>query len=186
MSVTVITDNSWDNYAKIIRRINKKSLMNEKINFFYGKNMKFINDLCTKNNLNIFRRSLSDKNFNENVKDVLMYTKFCIIFHNFIETCTLSSYVIEICKCNNIPYFIFSDNCDEFYYNGEHITTRKFKNCVKEIEFNIREIKVIPDYCPIFCKKHSEKDERDSINFFCKTYQKIQTSKKLNRIIYIN
>ena len=179
MSVTVVTDNSWDNYAKIIRRLNKKSLMNENINFFYGKNMKFINNLCTKNNLKLFRRTLSDKNFKENVKDVLMYTKFCIIFHNFVEEFTLSSYIIELCKCNSIPYFTISDDCDEFYYNDEHIMSRKFKNCVKEIEFNIREIKVFPDFYPIQCKKQCEEDETKSITSVRESYERIQMSKKL-------
>jgi len=180
MAATIVTDNSWDNYAKIIRRINNESLKINKINFFYGKNMKFINELCIKNNFNLFRRSIED------LKAVLMYSKFCIIFHNFVEYNTLSSYIIEICNLNNIPYFIFSEHCKDFYYNGDYITSKKFKNCVKEIENNKWEIIVIPEYYPEFDKeKISESKEKESIIKFSENYENIQNYKKLNRIVYI-
>ena len=200
MAATIVTDNSWDNYAKIIRRVNNKSLKINKINFFYGKNMKFINKLCIKNEFDLFRRSISDKNFIEDIKAVLIYSKFCIIFHNFVEYNTLSSYVIEICNLNKIPYFIFSEHCDDFYYNGEYITSKKFKNLVKEIEYNKREINVIPEYYPEFNKESKQKTkeseekeseekeskEKKSITKFFENYESIQSSKKSNRIIFIN
>jgi hypothetical protein len=191
MAVTIVTDNSWDNYAKIIRRVNNESLKINKINFFYGKNMKFINKLCIKNDFNLFRRSVSDKNFIEDIKEVLMYSKFCIIFHNFVEYNTLSSYIIEICNLNKIPYFIFSEHCNDFYYNGEYITSKKFKNLVKEIEYNKWEINVIPEYYPDFSKeskesKEKESKEKESIAKFFENYETIQSSKKLNRIVFIN
>ena len=183
MAATIVTDNSWDNYAKIIRRVNNESLKIDKINFFYGKNMKFINELCNKNNFNLFRRSIED------IKAVLMYSKFCIIFHNFVEYNTLSSHIIEICNLNNIPYFIFSEHCNDFYYNGEYITSKKFKNCVKEINNNKWEINVIPDYYPGFIKESKESEEKEtkeSIMNFSKSFENIQNYKKLNRIVYIN
>jgi len=183
MAVTLVTDNSWDNYAKIIRRVNNESLKINKINFFYGKNMKFINELCHKNNFNLFRRSIED------IKAVLMYSKFCIIFHNFVEYNTLSSYIIEICNLNNIPYFIFSEHCNDFYYNGEYITSKKFRNCVKEIEYNKREINVIPEYYPNKESKESkekESKEKESITKFYENFENIQRSKKLNRVVFIN
>jgi hypothetical protein len=188
MAATIATDKSWDNYAKIIRRVNNESLKINKINFFYGKNMKFINELCIKNDFNLFRRSISDKNFIEDIKAVLMYSKFVIIFHNFVEYNTLSSYIIDICNLNNIPYFIFSEHCNDFYYNGEYITSKKFKNCVKEIDNNKWEINVIPEYFPDFNKEKEskEKKERESIIKFYENYESIENSKKLNRIVYIN
>jgi hypothetical protein len=179
MAATIVTDNSWDNYAKIIRRVNNDSLKINKINFFYGKNMKFINELCIKNNFNLFRRSFED------IKAVLMYSKFCIIFHNFVEYNTLSSYIIEICNLNNIPYFIFSEHCNDFYYNGEYITSKKFKNCVKEIKNDKWEIIVIPKFYPDK-EKTKENKEKESIVKFSENFEIIQNSKKLNRIVYIN
>jgi hypothetical protein len=115
-----------------------------------------------------------------------MYSKFCIIFHNFVEYNTLSSYIIEICNLNKIPYFIFSEHCNDFYYNGEYITSKKFKNLVKEIEYNKWEINVIPEYYPDFSKESKESKEKESIAKFFENYETIQSSKKLNRIVFIN
>ena len=107
------------------------------------------------------------------------------MLHNFVEYNTLSSYIIEICNINNIPYFIFSEHCNDFFYNGEYITSKKFKNCVKEIEYMTREIVIFPEYRPVISKEKESK-EKESINKFFKTYESIQDSKKTNRIIYIN
>jgi hypothetical protein len=87
------------------------------------------------------------------------------------------------------PYFIFSEHCKDFYYNGDYITSKKFRNCVKEIENNKWEIIVIPEYYPEFNKeskeKISESKEKESIIKFSENYENIQNYKKLNRIVYI-
>lgn len=41
VNITVVTDNSWDNVAKIMRRIDNKCIKtSHRINIFYGKKFK--------------------------------------------------------------------------------------------------------------------------------------------------
>jgi hypothetical protein len=46
---------------------------------------------------------------------------------------------MELCKENEIPYFIFSEHADDFFFNGEPVST-KFKKCTHSIQdIQIRE-----------------------------------------------
>ena len=83
--------------------------------------------------LTIIRKSLHKSNLEEELKNVLMYTKFCIIFHNFTEYNTLSSILINVCEQNKIPYFVFSEHSEKFIFNGFYVE-EKFKKCVVNIE----------------------------------------------------
>ena len=97
--------------------------------------------------MQLHRRPINGENLKESFEDSLQFTKFCIIFHNFIEYNTLSSLFIELCKSNNIPYFIFSEHCEKFYFNGEYNASDKFKNIVRQLEFNERALVVdVPSY----------------------------------------
>ena len=101
VNITVVTDESWDNVAKIMRRIDNKCIKtSHRINLFYGKNLKMLQNVCIKKGYTIFRREISDNNYNSDIKNVLDYTKFCIIFHNFTEYNTISGCIINLCKIN--------------------------------------------------------------------------------------
>lgn len=136
MNVLVINDISWDNFAIVSKRLNPSSIGTEyRINYFYGKNMNYIRNICNKNNLHLMRRSLIEENVKKSIEESLKSVRFCVIFHNFIEYNTISSLYIELCNKNNIPCFIISEHCDRFFLNGEYITGSKFKSCVKKIQF---------------------------------------------------
>lgn len=187
VNITIVTDVSWDNVAKIMRRIDNKCIKtSHRINLFYGKNLKILQNVCLKKGFTVFRRSVSNENFNSDIKNVLDYTKFCIIFHNFTEYNTISGCIIELCKLNCIPYFIISEHTDSYYFNGEYIHSKKFKNCIKEIHFSPRNTIVSLEFNP-FQSAESEYnlDSETSIEKFNENFKYLQELKKMNRTILI-
>jgi hypothetical protein len=187
VNITVVADKSWDNVAKIMRRIDNKCInTNHRINLFYGKNLKMLQNVCIKRGYTVFRRSVSNENFNSDIKNVLDHTKFCIIFHNFTEYNTISGCIIELCKLNCIPYFIISEHTDSYYFNGEYIHSKKFKNCIKEIHHSPRNTIVSLDFDPfISSDSDSDLDPEDSIEKFNETYMYLEEVKRTNRTILI-
>jgi hypothetical protein len=198
VNVVVVTDNSWDNVAKIMRRIDNKCLKtSHRINLFYGKNMKMLQNVCIKKGFTVFRRSISNENYNLDIKNVLDYTKFCIIFHNFTEYNTVSGCIIDLCKSNCIPYFIISEHTDYYYFNGEYIHSKKFKNCIKEIYISQRNTNVSLEFNPfaVMLKQGESESEyeyecdiksENSLNKFIETYNYLEELKKTNRTILIH
>jgi hypothetical protein len=187
VNITVVADKSWDNVAKIMRRIDNKCInTNHRINLFYGKNLKMLQNVCIKRGYTVFRRSVSNENYNSDIKNVLDRTKFCIIFHNFTEYNTISGCIIELCKLNCIPYFIISEHTDSYYFNGEYIHSKKFKNCIKEIHHSPRNTIVSLDFDPfISSDSESDLDPEDSIEKFNETYMYLEEVKRTNRTILI-
>jgi hypothetical protein len=192
VNITVVTDNSWDNVAKIMRRIDNKCIKTtHRINLFYGKKLKMLQNVCIKKGYTVYRRSISDSNYNLEIKNVLDYTKFCIIFHNFTEYNTISGCIIELCKMNCIPYFIISEHTDSYYFNGEYIHSKKFKNCIKEIHHSPRNISVALESNPfenenkIEIKIEIELNQENSIEKFNENFSRLQELKKNNRTILI-
>jgi hypothetical protein len=185
VNITVVTDESWDNVAKIMRRIDNKCIkISHRINMFYGKHMKMLQNVCIKKGFTVFRRSVSNETYNSDIKNVLDYTKFCIIFHNFTEYNTISGCMIELCKLNCIPYFIISEHTDSYYFNGEYIHSKKFKNCIKEIHHVQRNTIVSLEFNP-FLIQESNEDPSDSTENFNENYSYLQELKKTNRTILI-
>ncbi len=134
MNVLVVCDTSWDNFAEMSRRLTSNNIdPNHRINVFYGKQMKHIYALCSKNMLPMYRLCINTKTFIEDLRIHLQSTKFCIIFHNFTEYNTISTILISICRENSIPYFVFSEHTDNFFYNGE-LTSARFKKCVLNVQ----------------------------------------------------
>ena len=187
VNITVVTDNSWDNVAKIMRRIDNKCIKtSHRINIFYGKNLKMLQNVCIKKGYTVFRRSISNENYNAEIKNVLDYTKFCIIFHNFTEYNTLSGCIIELCKLNCIPYFIISEHASAYYFNDEYISSKKFKNCIKEIQYTPRNITVSLEFNPCeILQSESSLNPETSIEKFMDDYSYLQELKKTNRTILI-
>jgi hypothetical protein len=189
VNITVVTDNSWDNVAKIMRRIDNKCIKtSHRINIFYGKNLKMLQNVCIKKGYTVFRRSISNENYNAEIKNVLDYTKFCIIFHNFTEYNTISGCIIDLCKLNYIPYFIISEHTDSYYFNGEYIHSKKFKNCIKEIHHTQRNITVALEFNPLKIEESEPEyivDPDNSIEKFNEKFSYLQELKKTNRTILI-
>ena len=178
VNVTVVSDNSWDNISKIMRRIDNKCFKtNHRINIFYGKNMKMLENVCIKKGFTVFRRSISNENYNSEIKNVLDYTKFCIIFHNFTEYNTISGCIIDLCQSNGIPYFIISEHTDCYYFNGEYIQSKKFKNCIKEIHHSPRNTHVSLEFNPFtFTSDYNSSSDEDQEKSIQKSIQKFNES----------
>jgi hypothetical protein len=187
VNITVVTDNSWDNVAKIMRRIDNKCIStNHRINLFYGKNLKMLQNVCIKKGYTVFRRSIYNENYNTEIKNVLDHTKFCIIFHNFTEYNTISGCIIELCKSNCIPYFIISEHTSAYYFNGEYINSKKFKHCIKEIQHVPRNINVSLEFNPYeIAQSESNLNPETSIEKFMDSYSYLQELKKTNRTVLI-
>tara|TARA_Y100000741_G_C18258319_1_gene559729 strand:+ start:2470 stop:3141 length:672 start_codon:yes stop_codon:yes gene_type:complete len=186
MDVLVINDHSWDNFALVSKRLNPRCIdPSHKINYFYGKCMQYISNICNQNMMQLHRRPIFGENLKESFEDSLQFTKFCIIFHNFIEYNTLSSLFIELCKSNKIPYFIFSEHCEKFYFNGEYNSFDKFKNVVRQLEFNERTLVVdVPSYIIFSRVKSCPKNILDIVNNIRNKYNKLKEEKEARSIIY--
>lgn len=187
MNVLVINDISWDNFAIVSKRLNPSSIGSEyRINYFYGKHMSYINNICHQNNLYLIRRSLIEEDIQKSIEESFQSVRFCIIFHNFIEYNTISSLYIELCNKNNIPYFIISEHCDRFFLNGEYITDSKFKSCVKKVQFEHKQIIIeIPPGINFRSAKLCPKKIEDIKNNLRKRYGVLKEEKESRKIIKI-
>ena len=75
MNVLVVNDISWDNFAIVARRLNTRSINpNHRINYFYGKDMKYISNICNQNLFTLIRRPLVQENLKDLILDSLKYT----------------------------------------------------------------------------------------------------------------
>ncbi len=186
MNVLVINDLSWDNFALVSKRVNPKCINpNHRINYFYGKHMQYVSNICGQNMMHLLRVTLMKDNIKECIENSLKHVKFCIIFHNFTEYNTLSSFYIKLCEENKVPYFIFSEHCEKFYMNGEHIPETKFKVCVREIEMAEREITVNIPQILIFAQELTcPKNIEEVINNLRSRYQVIKDEKDSKKIVY--
>ena len=186
MNVLVVNDHTWDNFALVSKRLNPRCInANYKINYFYGKHMQYISNICNQNMMQLHRRPILGENMTELIKDSLQFTKFCIVFHNFIEYNTLSSLFIDLCKQNEIPCFIFSEHCERFYLNGEYNTSDKFKNIVRQLNFNEKGINVnLPDDIIYTQVKACPKNIEEIVHNLRKNYTKLKEEKESKSIIY--
>ena len=85
---------------------------------------------------------------------------------------------------NCIPYFIFSEHTDNYYFNGEYIHSKKFKNCIKEINLSPRNTTVSLEFNP-FTLQEITSDPEDSAEKFNDNYAYIEEVKRMNRIVLI-
>tara|TARA_B100000767_G_C19698441_1_gene507274 strand:- start:188 stop:841 length:654 start_codon:yes stop_codon:yes gene_type:complete len=189
MNILVVCDLSWDNYAEISKRLTSTNIdPTHRINIFYGKQMKHISNICNKNMLQIFRKSLNDKTLVEDLCNSLTFSKCCIIFHNFTEYNTISELCIKMCEKNGIPYFIFSEHTSNFFYNGEQVS--KFKKYMTNVPENSERniINFIPDFeisLPVI-KTNVEKDYSTMVQKLRNSYRCIDEIKSKKSIIYVD
>jgi hypothetical protein len=189
MNILIVIDNNWDNFSIIYKRL--KSLQSDcNINFCYGQNMQAISNICNKLMLHLFRRSLVDDKLTESFNEIVKFMDICIIFHNFIEYNTMSSYTLNLCLYNNIPFYVFSQHTDEYFFNLE-INKMKFKNCIKciqkpSIPRKLNEIKEIDISFEIYKKYSIPKSIDDIIKKIRTNYDKSKNDKKENSIIVLS
>lgn len=189
MNILVVCDTSWDNYAVMSRRLTSKYIDPEhRINIFYGEQMKHISKICNQNMLQIFRKSLNSNTLIKDLRNQMKFTKLCIIFHNFTEYNTISSVLINICKENGIPYFVFTEYTDDFFFNGEPMSTR-FKKCVINVP-NIskrEDISCNIDFEISFATEtNSSKDYSQIVHKLRNSYKSIDENRLKKSIIFVD
>jgi hypothetical protein len=134
MNVFIAEDINWDNFAPVTKYISDNYLPEDvNISHTYGKQLPFINNICNRNMFRLMRRSINNEDPTKSIYDIIKNSDLCIVFHNFIEYDTLSSFVIDVCEKNNRPCIIVSEHSQRYYLNGE-ICDTKFKNIIKTIK----------------------------------------------------
>tara|TARA_B100000902_G_C27319991_1_gene923721 strand:- start:3128 stop:3787 length:660 start_codon:yes stop_codon:yes gene_type:complete len=189
MNIFLTEDINWDNYALISKYISSNYLSeNVTINHLYGEHLRNVCNICNDNMFKLLRRSIDMKNPKKSIYDILKNMNMCIIFHNFVEYNTLSSFIIEFCEKNKIDYIIISEHIKGFYLNGV-LSDNKFKKTICNISSNIkipgdliqidREINLCkPDFQP--------KSIEDIIDKLRKNYREIENKRKEKAIIDID
>jgi hypothetical protein len=132
LSILVVTDLRWDNYAIINKRIS--SINNDFIiNMFYSLQTGKIANMCSDNMIRFYRKYLDINDVNNSIKnEVCNNIDVVIIFSNRTEINTISNYVIHICEQNNIKHFIFSESFTGFIYDDIYYES-KFKSLLNKI-----------------------------------------------------
>jgi len=131
MNVFIAEDDNWDNYAIISKYISTNYFPETvRVQHVYNKHLQIVNNICADNNFDIYRRHLDKIDPKKSYYEIIKNMNICIIFHNFIEYTTSSSFVIKICEENKIPYIIVSEHTKKCFLNGE-IFEGKFKGALK-------------------------------------------------------
>ena len=132
MNCFVVTDTNWDNVPLISKRLGYAS-DTIRINTPYSKNAENIIKVANKLELIAVRHSLKKNNEALSIKKCMEFMDFCMVFTDFIEYNNIPHLVIEICRSNNIPCFVFTNFTSEYFYNHE-LSTIKFKKALKEMK----------------------------------------------------
>jgi len=193
MNIFVVIDNNWDNYAIITKYISLDYMPEDvKINHVYGKHLKNISKICNQKMIHLYRRNVDPKFPLMSYYEIIKNMNICIIFHNFIEYNTQSSFVIEVCQQNSIPYIIISEHNKKCYLNGE-VCEGKFKNALKlaiNSEYNrsdFRFIKGDTEYTNLFIDiVKDEKTIPELKKNIKRCYDRLKDYQSNNSIIYID
>jgi hypothetical protein len=181
MNILIVTDCNWNNFGIVHKRL--KSLQSDcNINFCYGPNMQAISNLCAQLMLHLFRRSLIEDKLTKSMNEIVKFMDVCIIFHNFLEYNTMSSYVMEVCLHNNIPFYVFSEHNQDYFFNLE-LNKMKFKSSIKTINVSgiprkLHEIKEIDTTFEICKPIVVPSSITDIVKKLRRSYSKIEDDKK--------
>ncbi len=192
MNVLVIEDDNWDNYAIISKYISKNYLPeNTRIHHIYGRHLKYVSKIIFDNDFDIYRRNIDKDRPENSFYEIIKNMKICIIFHNFIEYTTPSSFVIKVCEENKIPYIIISEHAKKCFLNGE-IHEGKFKGALKKAETyevfkNFKAIDISEEFNNL---NNIPLKERKTLNeikqTIARSYAKIETDRNNKSIILID
>ena len=74
MNVLVVNDFSWDNFALVAKRVNSKCINpNHRINYFYGKHMQYISNICNQNMMHLLRLALVKDKEKQSIENSLKF-----------------------------------------------------------------------------------------------------------------
>tara|TARA_Y100001958_G_C21246121_1_gene576334 strand:- start:3150 stop:3824 length:675 start_codon:yes stop_codon:yes gene_type:complete len=185
MNVLLLTDENWDNFAIIKKRISYLE-ENTRVNVLYTRKTQVISNMCAENMLHILRRTINQNEKEEDLLNLLKIMDYVIIFHNFTEYNNPCSFIKEACEINKIPIFIFSEAFSGFLYNDNYLSS-KFKKCISEInKTTAAKILKIPN---IKIENYSEFIESKSleniINSIRHNYNTINSTKETKSIKFL-
>ncbi len=192
MNVFIVEDDNWDNYALISKYISKNYLSdNTRIHHIYGKHLPHVSKIIFDNDFDIYRRTIDDKEPKKSYYEIIKNMNICIIFHNFIEYTTSTSFIMKVCEENKIPYIIISEHTRMCFLNGEtyegkikgafkkaatYEIFKKFKGVDDSEEFNNINNKVSKE----------KKSLNEIIKIINNSYEKIQIHRNNKSIILID
>lgn len=186
MNCFVVTDTNWDNVPLISKRLGYLS-NRTRINTPYSKNAENIIKVANKLELIAVRHSLKKNNEAFGIKNCMQFMDFCMVFTDFIEYNNIPHLVIEICRSNNIPCFIFTNFTSDYFYNYE-ISTIKFKKALKDINEVIkpRILNNIPSIIIENNTKFVNSSIEESIEKIRERYSHIKIQKESRSIMLID
>lgn len=192
MNVLVIEDDNWDNYAIISKYISKNYLPeNTRIHHIYGKHLPHVSKIIFDNDFDIYRRNIDEHKPQNSFYEIIKNMKICIIFHNFTEYTTSSSFVIKVCEENKIPYIIISEHTGKCFLNGE-IHEGKVKGALKkaatyEVFKKFKTIDNLEEFNNINNKPLKVRKTLNEIKqVIASSYSKIETNRNNKSIILID
>lgn len=193
MNIFVSSDNNWDNYALITKYISLDYMPEDvKINHVYGKHLQHISKICNQKMIHLYRRSVDPEFPAMSYYNIIKNMNVCIIFHNFTEYNTPSSFVIDACKKNNIQFIIISEHNKKCYLNGD-VYDGKFKNALKiaiNSQSNSLDFKCIEndyEYTNLFINVVKDKKPvRELRENLKRCYDRLKDYQSNNSIIYID
>tara|TARA_B100001758_G_C18416692_1_gene620583 strand:- start:7801 stop:8397 length:597 start_codon:yes stop_codon:yes gene_type:complete len=192
MNVFVIEDDNWDNYAIMSKYISKNYLPdNTRIHHVYGKHLPHVSKIIFDNDFDIYRRNIDKDDPKKSFYEIIKNMKICIIFHNFIEYTTPSSFVIKVCEENKIPYIIISEHTRMCFLNGE-IYEGKVKGALKKAAACevFKKFIIVDDSEEFNNLNNISLKERKTLNeikqVVASSYSKIETTRNNKSIILID
>ena len=119
MSVLVVTDMMWDNVPILKKRL--ESLEEGTIiNCLYTPQLESIQKICNNSGLHILRRCLDLKDKENGIVEICKTVNCVMIFTNFLEYNTVSSFVLDLCNINELSHVIFRENTCGFIINDNY------------------------------------------------------------------
>ena len=91
-----------------------------------------IQKICNNNGLHIFRRCLDLKDKENGIVEICKTVNCVMIFTNFLEYNTVSSFVLDLCNINELSHVIFRENTSGFIINDNYQFS-KFKPLIRSM-----------------------------------------------------
>lgn len=162
MNILVVTDNNWDNYQSLLKKISKFP-EDSRIHTFYGQNLRQIVRVCNDTSKCLIRHALVSGKIKESILSTMKNIDVSVIFHDMIEFNSISGCIMKICKDNNIPYTIVT-NYNSNIYIGEELSDKKINKFIKTVNKTIPRDDLIVDFDESIFIKGATKYQPASVN----------------------
>lgn len=132
MNILVVTDNNWDNYQSLLKKISKFP-EDSRIHTFYGQNLRQIVRVCNDTSKCLIRHALVSGKIKESILSTMKNIDVCVIFHDMIEFNSISGCIKKVCEDNIIPYVIVTNYTSNIYI-GEELSDKKINRFIRTVD----------------------------------------------------